>query len=190
VRIVGGELRGRRLRAPRGAATRPTADRVKEAIFNILGTPPEGAKALDLFAGSGALGLEALSRGCQSAVFVERAEPALAALRENIAQLRVDDRARVLRDDASHAARRLFRAGERFTWIFLDPPYAGGQMDHALSAVSQVCANDGTVIAEHDVRHEPKSEVGELSRHDHRRYGDTCVSFYARAATPGAEPQP
>jgi 16S rRNA (guanine(966)-N(2))-methyltransferase RsmD len=178
VRIVGGELSGRRLRAPRGAATRPTADRVKEAIFNILGAPPEGARALDLYAGSGALGLEALSRGCQEAVLVERAAPALDALRANVEALGATSRVRVLREDAVRAVARLERAGERFQWIFIDPPYAGGEMARALVAVGSVCATDGTVVAEHDVRNQPDVSVGALARRDHRRYGDTCVSFY------------
>jgi len=181
VRIVGGELGGRPLHAPRGAATRPTADRVKEAMFNILGRPPPGARALDLYAGSGALGLEALSRGCADAVFVEQARPALAALWANIESLEVGARARVLEADAVRAIERLARGGERFDWIFVDPPYAGGQMERALGAVSRVCRHDGTVVAEHACRHAPSPAASLLPR-DKRRYGDTCVSFYGLEA--------
>jgi 16S rRNA (guanine(966)-N(2))-methyltransferase RsmD len=180
VRIVGGELSGRRLRAPRGAATRPTSDKVKQAVFNILGPPPPGARALDLYAGSGALGLEALSRGCSEAVLVEQTEAALAALRRNVADLGLGARAHVVADDAVRASSRLARAGERFTWVFLDPPYAAGEMQRALGAAGGVCAADGTVIAEHDTRHPPAAEVGTLTRRDHRRWGDTCVTFYGQ----------
>jgi 16S rRNA (guanine(966)-N(2))-methyltransferase RsmD len=158
--------------------TRPTADRVKEAVFNILGAPPAGARALDLYAGSGALGLEALSRGCAETVFVERAAPALAALARNLAELGLAGRTRVLRDDAVRAASRLRKAGERFHWIFVDPPYATGEMARALAAVGPLCAPSATVVAEHDVRHVPDDSVGGLTRHDQRRYGDTEVSFY------------
>jgi 16S rRNA (guanine966-N2)-methyltransferase len=179
VRIVGGELAGRRLRAPRGHSTRPTADRVKEAIFNILGPPPQDARALDLYAGSGALGLEALSRGISFAVLVERAEPALAALRDNVRALGLEPRCRIIKDDVTRAVRKLAQAGETFGWIFLDPPYAGGEMDRALGAAAAVCAQDVTVIAEHDVRNVPSRAVGGLTQRDTRRYGDTCVSFYA-----------
>jgi 16S rRNA (guanine(966)-N(2))-methyltransferase RsmD len=166
------------LRAPRGESTRPTSDRVKEAIFNILGAPPTSARALDLYAGSGALGLEALSRGCAEAVFVERSEPALTALRQNVKELGLEGRARISSGEALREAARMSRHGERFGWIFLDPPYAAGVLEQALSAVAPLCAEDTTVIAEHDVHHEPEAAVGPLSRSDRRRYGDTCVSFY------------
>jgi len=182
VRIVGGELSGRRLRAPRGSSTRPTADRVREAIFNILGAPGLGARALDLYAGSGALGLEALSRGCTHAVLVERAEAALRVLRANIAALGLAARARVVAGDVVRATLGLARAGERFTWIFLDPPYAAGVMERALDAVGKVCAPDATVVAEHDTRHLPAPAVGPLRERDRRRYGDTCISFYGLEA--------
>jgi len=182
VRIVGGELGGRPLRAPRGAATRPTADRVKEAMFNILGLPPPGARALDLYAGSGALGLEALSRGCVEAVFVEQARPALAALRKNIDSLGVEGRARVVESDAIRAVERLAREGDRFDWIFVDPPYAAGEMERALGAVSAVCRHGSTVVAEHDRRRSPAHAARKLMLRDQRRYGDTCVSFYGLEA--------
>ena len=179
MRIVGGEFGGRTLRAPRGERTRPTSDKVRQAVFNILGAPPPGARALDLYAGSGAMGLEALSRGCESAVLVEKAEPALVAMKENIAALALEARTRVVRDDAARATERLAKAGERFHWIFVDPPYAAGEMARALRAAGGVCAAESTVIAEHDVRHRPDDAVGALARRDERRWGDTCVSFYA-----------
>src|SRR5262249_13222229 len=119
VRIVGGELGGRRLAAPKGARTRPTSDRVKEALFHILGAPPGGARVLDLFAGSGALGLEALSRGAAEAVFIESAESAERVLRANIAALGVTSRTRVIRGEALRIAARLGRQGARFAWIFI-----------------------------------------------------------------------
>ena len=122
VRIVAGELGGRRLRAPRGDATRPTTDRARESLFARLG-PIDGLDAIDPFAGTGALGLEALSRGAASCVFAETAHAALACLRENIETLGVADRSRVQRIDGSRLLRNEAAAGRRFGLVLLDPPY-------------------------------------------------------------------
>src|SRR5438270_10350007 len=122
MRLTGGLDRGRRLFVPRGSRTRPTAAKVREAIFNILGPPP-GA-VLDLYAGTGALGIEALSRGASSAVFVERDHAALAALRRNLRDLQLDGRSTVIGADVCTALRRLVASNVRFCWVFLDPPYA------------------------------------------------------------------
>jgi len=121
MRLTGGLDRGRRLIVPRGARTRPTASKVREAIFNILGPPP--GPVLDLFAGTGALGLEALSRGAPKAVFVERDGAALGALRRNLREVGMEERATVIGADVRTALRRLAAAGEQFSWVFLDPPY-------------------------------------------------------------------
>src|ERR1700749_56127 len=124
MRLTGGLNGGRRLIAPRGRQTRPTAAKVREAIFNILGPPPEGS-VLDLYAGTGALGLEALSRGAAAAVFVEREHAPPAALRRNIKELALEGRATVLGADVRTGLRRLvgMAMAERFSWVFLDPPY-------------------------------------------------------------------
>jgi 16S rRNA (guanine(966)-N(2))-methyltransferase RsmD len=179
VRIVGGELSGRRLRAPRGAATRPTSDRVKEALFNILGRPAAGARVLDLYAGSGALGLEALSRGCAEAVLIERAAPALTALRANISALGLAERARVIADDAARAVTRLVHSGERFDWIFADPPYAAGeQAERLLGQLAPLCAPEAVIAYEHAARTPAPERAPGLARYDERRWGDTCVTLY------------
>jgi len=123
MRIVAGEHRGRRLVAPRGSETRPTADRVREALFSIIG-PVAGVDVLDLFAGSGALGLEALSRGAATATFVDDAPAALRAIRTNAEMIGDTDRVRVLRADGRVALRRLAREGDRFGLCLLDPPYS------------------------------------------------------------------
>jgi 16S rRNA (guanine966-N2)-methyltransferase len=177
MRIIGGSLGGRHLRAPRGLATRPTGDRVREAIFNILGPPPDAAKVLDLFAGAGGLGLEALSRGAAAATFVDQSAAACRAIDENARELGVESRVRVIRADVHRALPRLW-AGGRFDWVFLDPPYAGDDLTRALGALPPA----GVVIAEHDRRRPPPEEVngrmGGLVLADRRRYGDTEVSFY------------
>lgn len=179
VRIIGGLLGGRRLRAPRGAATRPTADRVKESLFNILGDVG-GARVLDLFSGTGALALEALSRGAAAAVLVDSAEAAVRCARDNAAALGLEDRVRVLRAEVGPALARL--RDERFDLVFLDPPYAAGLAAQALAALSPLLLPDARVIVEHDRRTAPADDIGLLHREDRRRYGDTEVSFYAMGA--------
>ena len=177
MRVIAGRLGGRRLIAPRGSATRPTADRVKEALFSMLGDVT-GAAVLDLFAGSGALGIEALSRGAASAVFVEREPTARSTLKANLAALRLDRRsARVLDSDALAALARAAQAGERYDLVFIDPPYsqAGGLGPKLSQALPQVLARGAAVVVESD-RRAPLS-LG-LSVERERRYGDTSITIH------------
>src|SRR5262249_30281668 len=154
MRLTGGLDRGRRLFVPRGARTRPTASKVREAIFNILGPPP-GA-VLDLYAGTGALGVEALSPGAPAAAFVEPDPTALGALRRNLRELGVEGRAQVMGADVRTALRRLGAGEDRFSWVFLDPPYAreteGVLAELGGADLLSACA---VVIVEHDRRHRP-----------------------------------
>lgn len=178
MRIVGGEHRGRRIAAPPGRATRPTSDRVREAIFAIVG-PVEGLEVLDLFAGSGALGLEALSRGAAGAAFVERSARAAQTIRANAAALGLEGRARVVRRDwrAALAAERA--AGRRFGLCLCDPPYSLlPRIEGGLgAALAPLVAPGGIVVIEHPSAG-TSPEPGGLpvaSRTD-RAYGDTAVS--------------
>jgi 16S rRNA (guanine966-N2)-methyltransferase len=182
MRIIAGVVGGRVIRAPRGMATRPTSDRVREAVFNILGPPDADSRVLDLYAGAGALGIEALSRGAAEAVFVDRDSQAIRCVEENLAELGLKDRARISRGEAVKAVDRLDRAGERFAWVFIDPPYASGEYPKVLAALGQagLLADEGVVIVEHDKRHTPDPAYGALACSDSRRYGETCVSFYRR----------
>jgi 16S rRNA (guanine966-N2)-methyltransferase len=175
MRIVAGRLGGRRLRAPAGAATRPTSERVREAIFNILGPPTDDTDVLDLFAGSGAMGLEALSRGARRATFVDSGRPALEALRANLRELSLD--ARVVAEDA---VRFLRRPSDRYRWVFVDPPYRSDLAVQTLGLVGESLSDDGVVLVEHDRRNDPGDRHGNLIRTDSRRYGDTVISFYRR----------
>lgn len=195
MRIIAGALGGRRLAAPAGDDTRPTSDRVREAIFNILGPPPEDARVLDLFAGSGALALEALSRGALAAVAVEKAAEPARLIAANAADLGVSGRIRVVRADVAATIPRLAASDPPFMWIFVDPPYArpatakkAATEDHAGRALALLAdgdaplvAADGVVVVEHDRRITPPDAVGPLTRADLRRYGDTEVSFYRRS---------
>jgi 16S rRNA (guanine966-N2)-methyltransferase len=181
MRVIAGRFGGRRLSAPRGAGTRPTADRVREALFSMLG-PLEGLSVLDLFAGTGALGIEALSRGAASAVFVERDRLALTALHANLAALGLDPAAdasaEVRSQDAFAALASAAGSGERYDLIFLDPPYAqalawGPKLAQALP---EVLAAEGLVVVESD-RRAPLS-VG-LPVRRQRRYGDTSITIHS-----------
>jgi 16S rRNA (guanine966-N2)-methyltransferase len=175
MRIVGGTLGGRVLRAPHGAATRPTSEKVREALFQILGDV-EGVHVLDLFAGSGALGIEALSRGAAHATFVDSGKPALTAIRGNLAELGLADRATVAASDAVGFAKR---AVGPWQLVFVDPPYASDLATRAILALPvATLAEHAVIVIEHDRRNAPGETLGGLRRTDHRRYGDTNISFY------------
>lgn len=177
MRVAAGEAKGRRLRVPRGVAARPTQDRVREAIFNALGARVVDAEVLDLFAGVGTLGIEALSRGARRAVFVELDARTAAALRANLDAAGLRARAEVWRQDALRAVRRLEERGDRFHLVFLDPPYRSGWLRKALArlATSSVLREDGLVVAE-SARGEAVEAAG-LRVVWQRTYGDTAVTF-------------
>ena len=175
LRVTGGRLGGRRLRSPSGGV-RPTSDRVREALFARLGEL-SGMLVLDLYAGTGVLGAEAISRGAEAVVYVERAPRCLAALRANLKALGIEAASRVIADDAPRAVRRLGRSGERFDLLLLDPPYAGDELRRALEAVTEsgVLAEGAMVVVEHGKRHALPA-VGGLVVLDARRYGDTVIT--------------
>ena len=186
MRVIAGRFGGRRLADAPGVGVRPTADRVREALFSALGDL-EGARVLDLYAGTGALGIEALSRGASAAVFVERSRAALAVLRRNLDELDLNVRsgpARVIRGDACAVLRRLGRAGERFDLVLLDPPYASGEAPPALAGLVEggLLAPDAEVVLEASRRH-PVTPVAGLVLRDQRRYGDTLIARFGPEPT-------
>jgi 16S rRNA (guanine(966)-N(2))-methyltransferase RsmD len=181
MRIVAGIARGRRLRAPKGRLVRPTADRVKEAVFSILESRDgcAGRAVLDLFAGAGTLGIEALSRGAASATFVEPNRSAAEAIRHNLQTSGFE--AEVLEMPAARALPRLADARRRFGGAFLDPPYGEGWVDRTLAQLDAagILTDDAWIVVEHG-RDEPAPlAVGRFVRHVARRYGDTHVAVYA-----------
>ena len=175
MRIVAGTARGRRLAAPEGADTRPTGDKVRGAIFNVLGQFFEGGRVLDLYAGTGALALEALSRGCERATCVESSPEAGRRLLANAEACGLAARVELLRRRVEDALPGL-PAGA-FDLVFLDPPYAEGP-EGALASLVRVLAPGARVVAEHDDRHPPPERLPGLRRVDRRRYGGTGVSIY------------
>ena len=175
MRVIAGTWGGRRLKAPPGAATRPTSDRVREALFSVLGERVAGARVLDLYAGSGALGIEALSRGAESAVFVDTAPAALKAIRANLDALGAA--AEVRRADARRFLGSASADARQYDLVFLDPPYRlAERLGRELSeALPPVLAPGAVVVAESDRRTPLHIE---LPLHDERRYGDTLIRIH------------
>jgi 16S rRNA (guanine966-N2)-methyltransferase len=184
-RVIAGSAKGIRLRAP-GPGTRSLADRVKETLFAILEPELDGARVLDLFAGSGAAGIEALSRGAAAATFVEKDAGAIAVIRANLVATALADRATVVRGDAVRYATDL-PSDEPFDVVIADPPYADTA---ALSAVLAALGAGGTalgpaavVVAKHFWRDRPPERVGMLAAERERRFGETALTFYRRTGS-------
>ena len=174
MRVIAGAYGGRELSAPRGRYTRPTSDRVREALFSILGEV-SGARVLDLFAGSGALGIEALSRGASEATLVDSSPAAIAAIRRNLERLGIE--ANVHRRSAFAFLQQAPGSTRHYDLVFLDPPYrhAGSLSTQLAAALVPVLAPEARVVAESDRRR--PLELG-LDLRDERRYGDTLIQIY------------
>jgi 16S rRNA (guanine966-N2)-methyltransferase len=185
MRIIAGEFKGRRLAAVKGRI-RPTSDKVREAVFSILGAAVAEARVLDLFAGTGALSLEALSRGARDAVLVEDQTVALEVLRRNLEALGVAERVRIIPLSVRQALKKLAARQEKFDLIFLDPPYGRGLAVATLTALDTLglLSPDGRVVAEHSHRETLPECLGQLDLSQSRRYGDTQVAFYRVGENP------
>ena len=190
MRIIAGIFRSRALEAPAGLATRPTSDRLRETLFNVLAPRIEGASFLDLYAGSGAVGIEALSRGAAKVTFVERAAPALKVLRANLARLGITEGFRIHSGSAASILRGPRAGAAEFDLVFLDPPYDAAEEYAAVlgslgGAASAFLAAGAVVIAEHRRKEKLQVRYGALERTRLLEQGDAALSFYAAsAATP------
>ena len=186
--MIAGSARGRRLEAPRGRLVRPTADRVKEALFSILGSRVdlEDAELLDLFAGSGALGIEALSRGAAAVTFVEQEPAARRALSANLERCGVTRRGRVVAQSAQAGLARLAGEGSRVDGVLMDPPYGQGLAERALALLAEgpLLRPDGWVAVEHHVDDHLAESYGTLRLTTTKRYGKTVVSLYRNTQHP------
>ena len=171
MRVIGGEFRSRRLKSIPGLATRPTPDRLRETLFNILAPRIKGAVFVDAYAGTGAVGIEALSRGAARCVFVENGRWAVEAIRENLRALGIEGRASVVAGKVAAAI-----AGQQADIVFLDPPY---EMTAEYAAALEQ-ANAGLVIAQHSVRFDPGDAHGQFRRVRILKQGDNALSFYER----------
>lgn len=181
MRVIAGEHKGRRLLAVPGKGTRPTTDKVKESIFNMIGPYFSGGWALDLYAGTGGLGIEALSRGAERAVFVERDAKAHAVVKQNIAACRLEDRSELYRTDASRALKALGKRGVAFDLVFLDPPYAQQNIAEDLRVMQELglLADGAWIVAEHDSAISLPETIGRCVVERVATYGETTVTLYA-----------
>ena len=179
MRVITGTARSTPLKAPKGLETRPTLDQVKEGLFSAIQFDVPGARALDLFAGSGQLGIEALSRGAARAVFVDCRRDALDVVRENLAKTRLEQNARVVRADYLSY---LSSARETFDLIFLDPPYAEVFLENSLKRISEIdiLSDSGIIITERPFGKELPAGVPGLVRYRDYRYGKAAVTIYRR----------
>ena len=177
VRVGGGQVRGRVLKVTRGSATRPSSGRVRSALFSMLASRVSGASVLDLYAGTGALGIEALSRGAAHVDFVEQDSRECATLRANLESLGYATQARVHRMPVDRALTSL---SGPYDLVVMDPPYADDALASLLERVGPLVAEDGTVAAEHDRRHSLPPTAGSLEQVTERAYGDTVLSIYRR----------
>ena len=180
MRIIAGSLKGRRLHAPGGADTRPTLDRVKEALFGILQLEVPQSRVLDLFSGSGNLGFEAISRGARHAVLCDQSRSAADLIRKNAEELGVADKVTIVCSDYRQL---LLRSGlEPFDIVFLDPPYGSDMAQTAAEMILQrnLLNQGGVIVIEHDLKHPPLPVAGLMRIRDTRRYGSVHLSFAER----------
>lgn len=181
MRVIAGKYRSRLLSAPQGIETRPTSDRLRETLFNVIGPAVQDSVWLDLFAGSGAVGIEALSRGARSVYAVESAARAAMAIRSNIASLKIDDGLELIERDVALTLRMLDSQAVACDFCFLDPPYRErGDYEQVLGFLSQsrLLTPESLVIAEHDKHFDPGETFGSLRRVRILRQGDAVLSFY------------
>ncbi len=180
MRVITGKARGVQLKTPDGMLTRPTGDRVKEALFSIINFDIPGAKVLDLFGGTGQLGIEALSRGAESAVFVDAREDACNLIRENLKRTKLDREGRVVRADYLDY---LGRCREKFSIIFLDPPYAEVFLENALNRITEIdiLQSGGIIVTERPLGKELPWELNGYTRSRDYKYGKTLLTIYRKA---------
>jgi len=183
LRIIGGTARGMKIEAPDTDKTRPTLDRVKESVFNILIPYMADSKVLDLFSGSGNLGIEALSRGASKAVFVDQSRYCTGIIRKNLEKVKFMDRAGILTMPVERAIPFLAREGEKFDIIFMDPPYNMNFIVKTLQLLDDfdIINKDGIIACEHQKNEIAPDELGRLVKVKDRTYGDTLYSFYELA---------
>ena len=179
MRVITGKARGVQLKTPEGMQTRPTADRVKEALFSIIHFDIPGAKVLDLFGGTGQLGIEALSRGADRAVFVDAREDACKIIRENLRRTKLETQASVVRSDYLDY---LKRCKDKFDIILLDPPYAEVFLENALNSIAEIdiLQSGGIIIAERPLGKELCCEFDNLTRSKDYKYGNTLITLYRK----------
>lgn len=189
MRIIGGELKSRKLQFPKSKLTRPMTDRSKETVFNIIGGLVIGKHVLDLYAGSGSLGLEALSRGALDSTFVDRADWSVPVIEKNLEDLELTERARILKQDVIRAIEKLEKQGQLFGLVFVDPPFNQGLVKKTLLKLDQsaILTPFAQVIVGHSNQEELPSSLQELRLTRTKRVGQASLSFYFRMETKNGE---
>ncbi|QIB69369.1 16S rRNA (guanine(966)-N(2))-methyltransferase RsmD [Aminipila butyrica] len=177
MRIIAGDLKGRRLATPRDNKVRPTSDKVKEAIFNMISGCYEDEVVADIFAGTGNLGLEAISRGASHCYFGDKSKDSLALVRENVNTCRVEDQATIIWGDCHMVLKRI---PQKVQVIFLDPPYQDGLMISCIEKIQELglLAEDGCIVAEHSLEEKLPEAIGAFEKLKEKRYGKIAVSIY------------
>ncbi|NMB34310.1 MAG: 16S rRNA (guanine(966)-N(2))-methyltransferase RsmD [Clostridium sp.] len=180
LRVISGTARGHKLKTIKGNNTRPTSDRVKESLFSIIAGIIPNSNVLDLYAGTGSIGIEALSRGARLAYFVDKSRGCYALIKDNLENTKLVDRGYVVLADVFSALNRLGRDGNRFDIIFVDPPYGQGLIEETLKYIenNDIIGSRGIIIAEHDINDNIPAIIGGLKRYRQQKYGDTVMSFF------------
>lgn len=180
MRVITGSARGHLLKAPKGENTRPTSDKIKESLFNIIGYIDEESGVLDLFSGSGGVGIEFLSRGAKSCYFIDENAESIKIIKQNLEKTKLIDKGMVIKNNVNKAIKTLALRNAKFDYIFLDPPYDKDYVVKTLEQISEMklLKNDGEIIIEHEKRLELLDSYKNLIKTDYRKYGDTCISFY------------
>lgn len=182
MRVIAGERKGMPLKAAQGTTTRPTTDKVKESIFNMIGPFFDGGLAVDLFAGSGGLGIETLSRGADNAIFIEKDGKAFQILQENIKKCRYEDQSELYKTDATRAVKALLKRDIEIDYLFLDPPYKKQEYyDLVFPLITEnKLSNKGIIVCEHASNVELPEEFHDFKRTKQETYGDTVISIYKK----------
>lgn len=180
LRVISGTKKGYKIKAPKGQDTRPTKDRIKESLFNILGDISSESMVLDLYAGSGSIGIEFLSRGACKAYFVDRSYLSVKTIKENLRHTKLEDNSKVMKSDFAKAIGSLDKENIKFNYIFIDPPFGQNLIIKTLKRILEVdiLSKDGLIIIEHEKDLILKEKIDSLKRIDYRSYGNECLSFY------------
>jgi len=180
LRVISGTAKGHKLKTIKGLATRPTSDKVKGAVFNILAAFVPGTNVLDIYAGTGSLGIEALSRGADSAVFVDKSRECFFTIKENLVHTKLESKATVIAGDVFVTLNKFSKNNKKFDIIVLDPPYGKGLVEKTLKSIAEndIIVHEGIIVAEHDIEDAVPEEVDGLERYRWEKYGNTAVSFY------------
>ena len=180
MRVISGKVRGLKLNAPKNDDVRPTTDRVKESLFNMINSYMMDSDILDLFAGTGSLGIECLSRGANQCIFVDNSKESINIVKSNIKKARVENESIVLNLDFKSAINSLSSKNKQFDVIFMDPPYYKNMFSDALSAVdnNNLLKEDGIIVVEHDTVDKFPDNMGRLYKSREKKYGNTTLTFY------------